>query len=46
MTANLQTVIEQAWDNRDAVNAGTKGEVREAVDSALAALGNGSARVA
>ena len=46
MTGNLQTVIEQAWDNRDAVNAGTKGEAREAVDSALAALGNGSARVA
>jgi 2,3,4,5-tetrahydropyridine-2-carboxylate N-succinyltransferase len=46
MTADLQTVIEQAWDDRDAVNAGTKGPVRDAVNSVLAALDNGSARVA
>jgi 2,3,4,5-tetrahydropyridine-2-carboxylate N-succinyltransferase len=46
MTADLQTVIEQAWDDRDTVNAATKGPVRDAVDSVLAALDNGSARVA
>jgi 2,3,4,5-tetrahydropyridine-2-carboxylate N-succinyltransferase len=46
MTADLQTVSEQAWDDRDVVNAGTKGPVRDAVNSVLAALDNGSARVA
>lgn len=46
MTTELQTVIEQAWEDRDAVNAATKGVVRDAVNSALAALDNGSARVA
>lgn len=46
MTTELQTVIEQAWEDRDAVNAATKGTVRDAVNSALAALDNGSARVA
>ncbi len=44
--SGLQTVIETAWDNRDAVNATTKGEVREAVDTALGLLDKGEARVA
>ena len=30
--AQLETVIDQAFDNRDQVNAETKGEVREAVE--------------
>jgi 2,3,4,5-tetrahydropyridine-2-carboxylate N-succinyltransferase len=46
MTADLQATIEKAWDERDGVNAGTTGAVRDAVESALAALDNGSARVA
>jgi 2,3,4,5-tetrahydropyridine-2,6-dicarboxylate N-succinyltransferase len=46
MTADLQTTIEKAWDDRDSVNADTKGAVRDAVNSALAALDNGSVRVA
>jgi len=44
--ADLKPVIEAAFDNRDAVNFETKGEVREAVDAALHALDSGEARVA
>ncbi|MBX3490101.1 MAG: 2,3,4,5-tetrahydropyridine-2,6-dicarboxylate N-succinyltransferase [Parvibaculum sp.] len=44
--ADLKPVIEAAFDNRDAVNFETKGEVREAVDAALNALDSGKARVA
>jgi 2,3,4,5-tetrahydropyridine-2-carboxylate N-succinyltransferase len=46
MSEQLQSVIEAAWEARDGVNAQTKGEVRDAVESALAALDNGSLRVA
>lgn len=46
MSADLQSVIDAAWDNRDAINIGTKGEVRQAVDAALAGLDAGSLRVA
>jgi 2,3,4,5-tetrahydropyridine-2-carboxylate N-succinyltransferase len=46
MNDQLQAVIEQAWDNRDAISADTKGEVRQAVDQALAALDSGAARIA
>ena len=46
MSADLQSVIDAAWDNRDAINPGTKGEVRQAVDAALARLDAGSLRVA
>ncbi|RTL72918.1 MAG: 2,3,4,5-tetrahydropyridine-2,6-dicarboxylate N-succinyltransferase [Hyphomicrobiales bacterium] len=42
----LQSVIEKAWDNREAVTFATKGEVREAVDTALALLDSGQLRVA
>lgn len=41
-----QVVIDAAWENREAVNATTTGEVRDAVDAALAALDSGAARVA
>ena len=45
-SATLQPTIENAWDNRDKVNAGTTGEIRMAVDTALAALDSGRLRVA
>ena len=42
----LQTLIEQAWENRAAVNPQTTGDVRDAVETALEALDAGRARVA
>ena len=44
--AQLETEINTAWDNRDAVNADTKGAVRDAVFEALNLLDRGNARVA
>jgi 2,3,4,5-tetrahydropyridine-2-carboxylate N-succinyltransferase len=46
MSGDLRTVIDAAWENRDAIGSGTKGEVREAVDAALAGLDSGALRVA
>ena len=46
MTADLQSVIERAWDARDSVGPASKGEVRHAVDAAIAALDSGEARIA
>ena len=46
MTDALQSAIETAWDNRDSVSADTKGEVREAVETAIGLLDAGKARVA
>ena len=43
---DLQTVIEAAFDARDTVSTATQGEVREAVNEALALLDAGKARVA
>ncbi len=43
---DLETTINQAWENRDQVSASTKGAVRDAVMDALNMLDNGSARVA
>jgi 2,3,4,5-tetrahydropyridine-2-carboxylate N-succinyltransferase len=45
-SANLEQVIDTAFENRDSVNASTKGEVRGAVEEALAMLDSGTARVA
>ena len=42
----LETEINTAWDSRDAVNADTKGAVRDAVVEALNLLDSGKARVA
>ena len=42
----LQTLIEQAWENRAAVNPQTTGDVRDAVETALEALDAGRVRVA
>ncbi len=46
--ANLEyeSIIEQAWENRDSVNASTDGEIRDAVETALEAMDSGSQRVA
>ena len=42
----LEQVIDTAFDNRDQINADTKGEIREAVNEALQLLDSGKARVA
>jgi 2,3,4,5-tetrahydropyridine-2,6-dicarboxylate N-succinyltransferase len=44
--APLKTIIEAAWDIRDSVTAATKGEVRDAVGTALNMLDKGAVRVA
>jgi 2,3,4,5-tetrahydropyridine-2-carboxylate N-succinyltransferase len=46
MNEAQRPVIEQAWDERDSLGPATKGEVRQAVDAALAALDCGEARIA
>ena len=46
MSEQLQAVIDRAWDERDSIGPDTRGEVRQAVDAALAALDSGQARVA
>ncbi len=43
---NLQATIDTAWDNRDHLSTDTKGEIRDAVESALALLDSGEARIA
>ena len=43
---DLETVINKAFDEKDMVNAQTKGEIRDAVTEALASLDAGQARVA
>ncbi|MCC7046627.1 MAG: 2,3,4,5-tetrahydropyridine-2,6-dicarboxylate N-succinyltransferase [Alphaproteobacteria bacterium] len=42
----LQATIDQAWDKRDGINPATTGAVRQAVETALAALDAGEMRVA
>src|SRR5690606_35937269 len=44
--AELKPVIERAFENCAEINAQTKGEVRDAVNEAVAALDSGEARVA
>jgi 2,3,4,5-tetrahydropyridine-2,6-dicarboxylate N-succinyltransferase len=46
MNPDLQKIIDSAWDDRDSIGPDTRGEVRQAVDSAIAALDSGEARVA
>jgi 2,3,4,5-tetrahydropyridine-2-carboxylate N-succinyltransferase len=43
---DLQSIIESAWDDREAVGASTRGPVRDAVETALDLLDRGEARVA
>ena len=45
MTTDLQSTIEAAWDARETLGLTTTGAVREAVESALAGLDDGSYRV-
>jgi 2,3,4,5-tetrahydropyridine-2-carboxylate N-succinyltransferase len=45
-TQDLQTVIDDAWENRDSVSPETKGAVRDAIEAALDALDTGALRVA
>src|ERR671912_748048 len=42
----LAATIDDAFERRDAVNAGTEGAVREAVEEALSLLDSGAVRVA
>ena len=44
--ATLEKTIEKAFDERDGVNTGTRGEIRDAVETSLALLDKGQARVA
>tara|TARA_R110000782_G_scaffold117364_3_gene207638 strand:+ start:64544 stop:65389 length:846 start_codon:yes stop_codon:yes gene_type:complete len=44
--ATLIATIDAAWEDRAAVSTATQGEVRQAVDKALALLDSGAARVA
>lgn len=44
--ADLQATIEAAFDDRDTINAGTTGAVRDAVNEALNLMDSGQARVA
>ena len=44
--ASLERIIEKGFDERDTVNTGTRGELRDAVEAALELLDKGQARVA
>ena len=44
--ANLESIIETAWDERDKITPKTKGPARKAVDQALLMLDEGKVRVA
>jgi 2,3,4,5-tetrahydropyridine-2-carboxylate N-succinyltransferase len=44
--SQLESVITAAWDDRDNVGLNTKGEIRDAVEEALAGLDNGTIRTA
>ena len=46
MTEQLSTIINSAWDGRDTISSATQGDVREAVQTTLAGLDDGSLRVA
>jgi 2,3,4,5-tetrahydropyridine-2-carboxylate N-succinyltransferase len=44
--ADLETAIEAAWEARDTITPGTKGETRHAIETTLDALDSGTLRVA
>ena len=46
MDEQLESVIDRAWEERDSVGPDTRGDVRHAVDAAIAALDRGEARIA
>jgi 2,3,4,5-tetrahydropyridine-2-carboxylate N-succinyltransferase len=41
-----KAVVEAAWEKRDGINSSTRGEIRDAVEAALAGLDDGSWRTA
>jgi 2,3,4,5-tetrahydropyridine-2,6-dicarboxylate N-succinyltransferase len=43
---SLEQVIDAAWEDRDGLSTGTRGEVRDSVDEAIRLLDTGAARVA
>ena len=43
---SLEHAVEAAWERRETIGPGTKGEIREAVESALEGLDSGRLRVA
>ncbi len=45
-TEQLQAVVDAAWEKRDTVGTGTRGEIRDAVEAALDGLDKGALRVA
>ncbi len=45
-TAQLQSAIDTAWDNRDSIDINTTGDVRDAVTNVLQMLDSGQVRVA
>jgi 2,3,4,5-tetrahydropyridine-2-carboxylate N-succinyltransferase len=46
MSPDLQQLIDSAWEERDGLGPQSSGEVGSAVDSAIAALDSGEARIA
>ncbi|TNE33282.1 MAG: 2,3,4,5-tetrahydropyridine-2,6-dicarboxylate N-succinyltransferase [Alphaproteobacteria bacterium] len=44
--SDLQTAVDAAWENRDAISSSTGGETRDAVEATLEALDSGKLRVA
>ncbi|HUG46552.1 MAG TPA: 2,3,4,5-tetrahydropyridine-2,6-dicarboxylate N-succinyltransferase [Sphingomicrobium sp.] len=46
MTLELEQVIGAAWEERDKIGPDTRGDIRQAVDQAIAALDKGAARIA
>lgn len=46
MSTDLQTTIDAAWDARETLSVTTQGPVREAAETAIAGLDDGSLRVA
>jgi 2,3,4,5-tetrahydropyridine-2,6-dicarboxylate N-succinyltransferase len=46
MTNELESIIDAAWERRDSLGFDAPGQIREAVDAALALLDSGEARIA
>ena len=44
--AALESIVDAAWEARDGIDSSTRGEARDAVETALDALDSGTARVA
>src|SRR5262245_52422925 len=46
MSKQLEAAIDAAWEKRDGISSATKGEVRDAIEAAIAGLDDGSFRTA